>query len=262
MRRVIILLFLVFLSLSIHCQNVNYLKLLNRIPTEISLTDSLLKECLNNENILNKFKRTTYQIFKINNKFINAENDIIILLIYESQGVGNRAFLISYSIDGNVIDEKKIMDAFDNDDLSAPDFDYFYTLIDKQIKIQYRISTPIADDPHKMAHTDSIYYSYININDSGYFIELSKENHSNKERLFPEASERLLTNSDLTNLTIDDLAIMRNEIFASKGYIFKTNRLKSYFTEQEWYEPQFDNVDNNLSNIEKENIKLIRALEK
>ena len=262
MKKVLIMLFLFFIYLSIHSQNVNYVKLLNKIPTEISLTDTVLKEYLNNKNILNRFKRTTYQVFKINNKFINNENNIITLLIYESQGVGNRAFLISFSIDGKIIDEKKIMDAFDNDDLSAPDFDYFYTLNDKQITIKYRKSTPTKSNTKYITHKDSIYYSYININNSGYFFELSKEKFSNKERLFPEVSDKLLIKSDLTNLTKDDLAIIRNEIFASKGYIFKTNRFKSYFAEQEWYKPQFDNVDKNLSDNEKENIKLIRALEK
>ena len=72
----------------------------------------------------------------------------------------------------------------------------------------------------------------------------------------------MLIKSGLINLTIDELAIMRNEIFASKGYIFKTNRFKSYFAEQEWYIPKFENVENKLSEIEIANIKLIKEVEK
>ena len=44
MKKVLIMLFLFFIYLSIHSQNVNYVKLLNKIPTEISLTDTVLKE--------------------------------------------------------------------------------------------------------------------------------------------------------------------------------------------------------------------------
>jgi len=54
---------------------------------------------------------------------------------------------------------------------------------------------------------------------------------------------------------------MRNEIFASHGYIFNSDRYKFYFEEQLWYKPMLDNVLDKLSDIEKENIKLIQLVE-
>ena len=78
---------------------------------------------------------------------------------------------------------------------------------------------------------------------------------------FPEASERLLTASDLQNLSKNDLKIMRNEIFARHGYIFQTNEMKTYFKYQDWYSPQYNNVNSMLTSIEQQNIELIKRYE-
>ncbi len=79
--------------------------------------------------------------------------------------------------------------------------------------------------------------------------------------IYPIASTQLLTSLDLENYTKNDLKIMRNEIFARYGYIFKTEDMKSYFTTQPWYKPQSNDVTNKLSEIEKKNIELIKAKE-
>jgi hypothetical protein len=82
--------------------------------------------------------------------------------------------------------------------------------------------------------------------------------NSNIPGMFPQASIRLLTSSDLNGMSKQDLKIMRNEIFARHGYIFKTNDMKSYFATQSWYQGQYDNVNSLLSNIEQQNIALIK----
>jgi hypothetical protein len=58
-------------------------------------------------------------------------------------------------------------------------------------------------------------------------------------------------------LSSEDLDIMRNEIFAEYGFIFKTPKWKEYFGKMPWYQPQFDNVDHLLTDIDKANIKFI-----
>lgn len=58
-------------------------------------------------------------------------------------------------------------------------------------------------------------------------------------------------------LSSEDLDIMRNEIFAEYGFIFKTPKWKEYFSKMPWYQPQFDNVDHLLTDIDKANIKFI-----
>ena len=78
---------------------------------------------------------------------------------------------------------------------------------------------------------------------------------------FPQASERFLTSNDVINLNKYQLKIMRNEIFARHGYIFKTPEMKSYFSQQTWYHGQYDNVNSMLSDIEKRNIDLIKMYE-
>ncbi|NQY04869.1 MAG: YARHG domain-containing protein [Flavobacteriaceae bacterium] len=60
-----------------------------------------------------------------------------------------------------------------------------------------------------------------------------------------------------SHYSIEDLDIMRNEIFAEYGYKFKTDKWIAYFDSKPWYEPKHDNVDDLLSEIEKHNVTLI-----
>ncbi len=60
-----------------------------------------------------------------------------------------------------------------------------------------------------------------------------------------------------THLSINDLDIMRNEIFADYGYKFKTKKWQDFFSKVPWYQPRYDNVNDKLSDIENYNIKII-----
>lgn len=79
--------------------------------------------------------------------------------------------------------------------------------------------------------------------------------------LFPEASIRLLTASDLLSRSPWELKVMRNEIFARHGYIFKTPEMRSYFARQQWYSPRYDEVLRFLSDIEIRNAQMIKSSE-
>jgi serine/threonine-protein kinase len=80
---------------------------------------------------------------------------------------------------------------------------------------------------------------------------------------YPEASTRYLSESDLAYKNCFDLKIMRNEVYARHGYIFKTPDMVDYFTRQSWYRPSATTVDviNSFSPIEKRNVQLIKANE-
>lgn len=78
---------------------------------------------------------------------------------------------------------------------------------------------------------------------------------------FPEVSTRLLTAGDLARRTTWELRIMRNEIFARHGYIFKTPEMRGYFAQQPWYSPRHDDVSRLLSDIEVQNLKMIKSSE-
>lgn len=79
--------------------------------------------------------------------------------------------------------------------------------------------------------------------------------------IFPQASDRLLTADDVSNLNGWELKIMRNEIFARYGYIFKTEEMRNYFMYEKWYVPKYENVDDRISDVEKKNIELIKRYE-
>jgi len=83
---------------------------------------------------------------------------------------------------------------------------------------------------------------------------------------YPFTSTRYLTSSDLRNMSNWELKIMRNEIFARHGFVFKTNSMKNHFNNQTWYKriPKLNTNDNaisKLTQLEKKNIKLIKSYE-
>lgn len=78
---------------------------------------------------------------------------------------------------------------------------------------------------------------------------------------YPEFTYRLLTDNDLKNKTKKELRLMRNEIYARYGYIFSSPDLKAYFSKQNGYKEFSKDVEAWLSEIEKKNVKKIKAFE-
>jgi hypothetical protein len=78
---------------------------------------------------------------------------------------------------------------------------------------------------------------------------------------YPEASKQLLTANELRYTSKEVLVIMRNEIFARHGYIFKRADLHNHFVKKPWYNPQHNDVSHLLTQVEKDNIRLIKAFE-
>jgi len=81
------------------------------------------------------------------------------------------------------------------------------------------------------------------------------------DALYDFVCERELTPTDVAGLSKEDLRIMRNWIFARHGYIFKSNDLKEYFSQFNWYEPKYSNVSSMLSKVEKKNVAFIQRYE-
>ncbi len=101
------------------------------------------------------------------------------------------------------------------------------------------------------------------------------------DEIYPLASERIMNAIELatyagnvycksiqnnleeiTQECVNQLAAMRNAIFARHGYIFKSEKWSTYFSKFTWYEPQHDDVASMLSEAERINIEHIRILEK
>ncbi|WP_294299243.1 YARHG domain-containing protein [uncultured Chryseobacterium sp.] len=71
------------------------------------------------------------------------------------------------------------------------------------------------------------------------------------------ASRQKLTEKDLKNLRKLDLEIIKNAVFARHGYAFKKQTYRNFFEQTDWYVPVSNNVDNDLTPIEKENVALL-----
>jgi hypothetical protein len=85
---------------------------------------------------------------------------------------------------------------------------------------------------------------------------------------WPWTSTRLIQPAELYPLSLQDLEIMRNEIYARHGWVFRRQDLRQYFENQPWYRPSSDNafysnrrVEAELSPIERRNLQIIISRE-
>ena len=85
---------------------------------------------------------------------------------------------------------------------------------------------------------------------------------------WPWTSERLIRPGELESLSLGELELMRNEIYARHGWIFRRPDLRNYFESQPWYRPRSDNayysnrqVEAELSPIERRNLQIIISRE-
>lgn len=78
-----------------------------------------------------------------------------------------------------------------------------------------------------------------------------------RENLSTEA----LNEDALSGLFTEDLRILRNEIFARHGRVFKDAELQKYFVSQSWYQPNPEFKDEQLSETEVKNLAAIKLAE-
>ena len=71
----------------------------------------------------------------------------------------------------------------------------------------------------------------------------------------------LVTDETLGALFAEDLRVLRNEIYARHGRVFKDKQLQKYFETQAWYKPNVDFKDDQLNEVEIKNLAKIREAE-
>lgn len=79
--------------------------------------------------------------------------------------------------------------------------------------------------------------------------------------IFPNSSDELIDESDISILSDEELRYAINELYAKHGYIFKDDQLKAYYEKYEWYDPSVkpDDFSVDLFNdVEKENIEAMQ----
>jgi len=72
---------------------------------------------------------------------------------------------------------------------------------------------------------------------------------------------KLISDAMLSGLSLHELRLLRNEIYARHGRIFKTMWIQQYFGGQPWYDPKEDFKDEEISGSDKTNIETIVAYE-
>jgi hypothetical protein len=72
---------------------------------------------------------------------------------------------------------------------------------------------------------------------------------------------KLIAETMLRGLSLHELRLLRNEIYARHGRIFKTMWIQQYFGGQSWYDPKEDFKDEDISGKDKTNIETIVAFE-
>jgi hypothetical protein len=130
-------------------------------------------------------------------------------------------------------------------------------------------------DQNAMLPEEGLYVDYVNPKQEEVTEESDdpeiKDNATYMETVYREASESIfkinsstqkLKESDVKNLKRIDLEILRNTIFARHGLTFKTKTVRQFFDDVEWYVPVSEDVNSELTNVEKENIVLLKRFEK
>jgi len=68
---------------------------------------------------------------------------------------------------------------------------------------------------------------------------------------------KVITEAMLRGVSLHELRLLRNEIYARHGRIFRTDWLQQYFGSQPWYDPKEDFKDEEISGTDKTNIETI-----
>lgn len=79
--------------------------------------------------------------------------------------------------------------------------------------------------------------------------------------IIEDSNTRVISESELTNLTPWQLKVARNEIYARHGRPFVHKDLQCYFAKQSWYKQDPNFSESSLSAVEKKNVETIKAYE-
>lgn len=71
-------------------------------------------------------------------------------------------------------------------------------------------------------------------------------------------STQVVNSEQIEALSVDEIRLLINEIFARNGYQFENSRFQNFFEEKSWYKSKNDNKSVVFNEIEKKNIKLFQ----
>ena len=106
--------------------------------------------------------------------------------------------------------------------------------------------------------TETINYDTLQNNENSYYDNNAIDESEYK---YEYLREREMTYADVEGKSAEELRLMRNYIFARRGYIFESEDLKEYFEQFSWYVPLYYDVTPRHSDIEKYNVNFIKEYE-
>lgn len=128
---------------------------------------------------------------------------------------------------------------------------------------------PVTERSFDLKKIEFKYNPHQELGDISVEVYQSAHNNSDEfERITSDAgkinaSTTLLKKEDVENMYKRDLEVMRNTIYARHGYSFKNRQMRYFFDNYvDWYIPVSTDVSEELTEIEKKNIELIKRYEK
>ena len=241
----------------------------NLIVSDSLSWDSFLKRIEKGKDIYNyylseylKFDTSTidgdiYQVSVLDVNYI-TDTIIAITVLHTYTGVSSKFEIMTFNNKGNKLYSQFVAEAYDRSPRKG-EYEYSeFDFIDNKIIEVENFEILTVENNGELE--DSILnesYKYYEIKLNGNIIKLSQNLKYSISRKYKEFSYRLITKGFLDKYTLKDLRIIRNEIFADYGYIFKSEDLRKYFSKEEWYHPSSEKVSDKLTDIEKMNIALI-----
>lgn len=72
-------------------------------------------------------------------------------------------------------------------------------------------------------------------------------------------STQIIKEEQIKNLSIDEIRLLTNDLFARNGYVFTSSKFQNYFTDKNWYKPIKNNSAIKFNDTEKQNIQLFQT---
>ena len=187
---------------------------------------------------------------------------LVVLLIYNQNKT---------KVNTDNIDTINPVDTINNTDGNNTDDDDINSIDnDNTEKIDETIIIENTDETNNQGNTDNTVNNddtsnenktIINSEDSSTVDSYIKK-YADRDFILPQSKTKKLTYSDLNSLSVEELFIARNEMFARYGYVFDDDsNLAKFFESKEWYSSNSNYSGDLHSEIEEDNCKLIRTVE-
>ena len=137
------------------------------------------------------------------------------------------------------------------------------TTVDAEVKVNGKIIEKITADSGTVYWSETVTlkrgintFRVVLADDNGKTetktVEIKYDPDKESEYLFPSDSV-YITESDLYGKNREEIALIRNEIYARHGYIFNTEKYSEYFSAKSWYRPNADFDESLFNEVEKAN---------